>query len=85
MSQLSNMPVENGQRLHVASSFFVGLAGVRQDSHGGEFACQCEVPLRLRNRSATIDGKPVTIVDVRKSGVAVSLIVVRFEFVTQED
>lgn len=69
MSELSNKPVENGERLKIASSFFNGMAGVRSSEFGGEFACIAEYAI-LRDRKATVGGRSARVIDLRKSGTA---------------
>jgi hypothetical protein len=86
MSELSNQPVDNGERLHVETAFFTGLAGVRRTQQGGEFACvstqqfQRSTQQFLRSAVGKVDGEPVKILSLRKSGTALGLLVAQFEY-----
>lgn len=83
MSQLNNMPVDNGDRLPVTCQFFSGVAGVRADQRGGEFACPGSLPLRMPELTGTVDGRAVRILALRKSAVVAGMLVVRFEYLDQ--
>ncbi len=80
MSGLSNMPVDNGQRLPIVTKVFIGTAGVRADERGGEFAFEGTMPLRMPEMTGTIDGRPIRIISLRKSTVVAGMVVVRFEY-----
>jgi hypothetical protein len=80
MSELHNRPVNNGDRLAVTTAFYKGLAGVRCNARGGEFACPAE-QVFLRDRTGTIAGRPIRILDLQKSAVSTGLLVAQFEYV----
>jgi hypothetical protein len=79
MSELHARPVNNGERLAVLTAFYKGLAGVRHDARGGEFACHAEQAI-LSDRTGTIDGRAVRILDLQKSAVSTGLLVAQFEY-----
>lgn len=79
MSGLSNKPVNNGERLPVTSSFFTGTAGVQQTAAGGSFACLADQAI-LRDRKATVGGRPATVIALRKSEVSAGILVAQFEY-----
>ena len=81
MSDLTNMPVDNGKRLSVVTKVFIGKAGVRDDEAGGEFAFEGAMPLRMPEMTGTIADRPIRIIALRKSAVVSGMIVVRFEYV----
>ena len=78
MSEISNRPVDNGERVQVTSTFFTGMAGVRWTESGGEFACISKKAF-LRGTAAIVDGRKVAILSVRKSDISDGILVAQFE------
>lgn len=80
MTEISNLPVDNGERLRVQCPFFSGIAGVRRNGNGGQFACAAAFTIARGEVEGTIGGRTVTITDVRKSDTATVLLVAQFEY-----
>lgn len=50
MTELSDMPVDNGERVEVTSAVYTGTAGVRRTERGGDFAFLYSPPTSRRAR-----------------------------------
>lgn len=79
MTELSSRSVDNGKRLYVQTAFFKGVAGVRANQRGGEFAFAGEMP-SPRDRTGTIGERAIRITEIRQSATAAGLIVAQFIF-----
>lgn len=80
MIELTSTSVDNGYRLPVSCAYFTGTAGVRLFEGGGEFACPKPAEQIAPDSSGTVADRLVTILGVRKSTIAASMIVIQFDF-----
>lgn len=80
MSEISNRPVDNLERLHVDCAFFTGIAGVRRTKFGGQFAFAAPFTLLRVPIPGTVGGRAVRIIDLRKSDIADRMLVANFDY-----